>query len=100
MDDFWEKSLSFIAVKDKEIVGIIFGSGRYERYIPIDIEVLEAHRKRGIAKALTSVFVNRCVQCDLVPHWDCVESNTESIRLAESVGLKKIKERPFYWFDI
>ena len=100
LDDFCEKSLSFIAVKDNEIVGIIFGSGRYEKYIPIDIEVLEEHRKRGVAKALTSAFVKHCIECDLIPHWDCVESNTGSIRLAESIGFEKIKERPFYWFDI
>lgn len=100
LDDFLEKSLSFIAVMDQEIVGIIFGSGRYEKYVPIDIEVLKEHRKRGVAKALTSAFVKQCRNCDLVPHWDCVESNTGSIRLAESVGFKKIKERPFYWFGI
>ena len=100
LEDFFEKSLSFIAVKDKEIVGIIFGSGRYEKYIPIDIEVLEEHRKKGIAKALTIAFVKHCMQCDLVPHWDCVESNKGSAHLAESVGFTKIKERPFYWFDI
>ena len=99
-DDFFEKSLSFIAVQDKEIVGIIFGSGRYEKYIPIDIEVLKEHRKRGVAKALTSIFVKYCMKCGLVPHWDCVESNKGSIRLAESIGFIKIKERPFYWFDI
>ncbi|MBQ6806378.1 MAG: GNAT family N-acetyltransferase [Lachnospiraceae bacterium] len=92
--------MSFIAVKDKEIVGIIFGSGRYEKYIPIDVEVLEGHRKRGVAKALACAFVKHCMECDLVPHWDCVESNKGSICLAESVGFIKIKERPFYWFDI
>lgn len=99
-EDFFEKSFSFIAVKDKEIVGIIFGSGRYEKYLPIDIEVLKEHRKRGVAKALTRFFVKQCMECDLVPHWDCVESNKGSVHLAESVGFEKIKQRPFYWFDI
>ena len=100
LDDFFEKSLSFIAVKDKEIVGIIFGSGRYEKYIPIDIEVLNEHRKKRVAKALTIDFIKHCMKRGLVPHWDCVESNMGSIHLAESVGFQKIKERPFYWFDI
>ena len=99
-EDFFEKSFSFIAVEEKKIVGIIFGSGRYEKYIPIDIEVLEEHRKKGIARALTIAFVNHCMKGDLVPHWDCVESNKASIHLAESAGFTKIKERPFYWFDI
>ena len=74
--------------------------GRCENYIPIDIEVLKEHRKRGVAKALASAFVKQCMKCGLVPHWDCVESNKGSICLAESVGFKKIKERPFYWFEI
>ena len=99
-EDFFEKSFSFVAVKDNKIVGIIFGSGRYEKCIPIDIEVLEEHRKKGIARALTIAFVMHCMKDDLVPHWDCVESNKASIHLAESAGFTKIKERPFYWFDI
>ena len=76
------------------------GSGRYEKYIPIDIEVLEEHRKKGIARALTIAFVNHCMKGDLVPHWDCVESNKASFQLAESAGFTKIKERSFYWFTI
>lgn len=100
LEDFWEKSFSFLAVKDQEIVGIIFGSARYEKYIPIDIEVLEEQRKKGVAKALAVAFVKHCLKCDSVPHWDCVESNKGSIHVAESVGFIKIKERPFYWFDI
>lgn len=99
-EDFFEKSLSYIAVKDQKIVGIIFGSARYEKYVPIDIEVLNEHRKKGVAKALTIAFVKHCMKCDLVPHWDCVESNKGSVHLAESAGFVKIKERPFYWFDI
>ena len=99
-EDFFEKSFSFIAVKDNRIVGIIFGSGRYEKYIPIDIEVLEEHRKKGIAKALTIAFIKQCEKNNLVPHWDCVESNRDSVHLAESAGFRKIKERPFYWFNI
>lgn len=39
-------------------------------------------------------------KCDLVPHWDCVESNKGSIGTVESVGFERIKERPFYWFAI
>ena len=99
-EEFFEKSLSFVAIKDNKIVGIIFGSARYENYIPIDIEVLEEHRGKGIAKALTAFFVKQCQKSDLVPHWDCVESNKGSIGTVESVGFERIKERPFYWFAI
>ena len=63
-EDFFEKSFSFVAVKDNKIVGIIFGSGRYEKCIPIDIEVLEEHRKKGIARALTIAFVMHCMKDD------------------------------------
>ncbi|MGN0402432.1 MAG: GNAT family N-acetyltransferase [Acetatifactor sp.] len=61
----------------------------YEKYVPIDIEVLEEHRKKGVAKALTIAFVKHCMKCDLVPQWDCVESNKGSIHLAESVERKR-----------
>ncbi len=99
-EDFLEKSLAFVALKENEIAGIVFGSGRYENLLAIDIEVLTSSRKQGLAKALGLYFIQDCITHSLCPHWDCVASNIASIRLAESLGFEKIKERPFYWFKL
>ena len=64
--------------KAGRIVGIIFGSARYENIIAVDIEVEETYRRRGIAAFLTEHMLSSWSEENLTVQWDCVESNTAS----------------------
>ncbi len=99
-EDFLEYSKCFVALQEKKIVGIIFGSARFLNIIDVDIEVLEEHRKKGVATALTAYFVNACIRIGCIVQWDCVESNVKSQAVAEKCGFQLFKKRPFYWFDL
>lgn len=99
-EDFLKYSKAIVAVNDKETVGVIFGSARFKNVIDIDIEVLVEHRNKGIAKRLTTYFVNACIKKDCIAQWDCVESNAASRKVAEDCGFSAFKKRPFYWFTI
>lgn len=106
MDNSWEKekffemSVGYVAVKDKKMIGIIFGSARYLDYVAIDIEVDKKYRRMGIAENLTKYFLKECQLKKLIAQWDCVESNIPSQKLAEKCGFILFKKRPYYWFDI
>lgn len=100
VEDFLNQSSAFVAIKDGELAGVIFGSGRFQEFLAIDIEVAEEHRRQGIAKELALSFIDDCTARGIMPQWDCVESNTASVHLAESLGLVRIKERSIYWFGI
>lgn len=99
-EDFLHYSNAILAMKENEIVGIIFGSSRYNQYIVVDIEVMEEYRKQGIATKLVRMFVNLCVEQGMVVQWDHVESNIGSKRLALKSGFHLFKSRYYYWFDI
>lgn len=99
-DGFLLKSLAFIAIKNKTIVGVILGTAIYEKIVAIDIETHTDHRRKGIAKALTQRFTNACLQKELIPQWNCVDSNIASRNTVESLGFKQIKKKPFYWFKL
>lgn len=86
--------------KAGRIVGIIFGSARYENLIAVDIEVEETYRRRGIAAFLTEHMLSSCSEENLTVQWDCVESNTASRMAAEKCGFHLFKKRPYYWFGI
>ena len=86
--------------KAGRIVGIIFGSARYENIIAVDIEVEETYRRRGIAAFLTEHMLSSCSEENLTVQWDCVESNTASRLVAEKCGFHLFKKRPYYWFGI
>lgn len=97
---FLEHSKAFVVLKTGRIVGIIFGSARYENIIAVDIEVEEKERRRGIAAFLTKHMLNSCSEENLIVQWDCVESNTASRLTAEKCGFRLFKKRPYYWFRI
>ncbi len=100
LEDFLEYSKSFVAIYENKIVGIIFGSARYSNIIAVDIEVLQEHRRQGLAAGLTSKFMNSCVESDCTVQWDCTKSNEQSSKLAQKCGFQRFKTRPFYWFSL
>ncbi len=99
-DQFFTKSLAFVATLDKSIVSVIIGTARYINIVPIDIETIQEHRKKGLAYTLTQYFVNECAAKGLIAQWNCIESNTASRKTAEKAGFELFKKKPFYWFDI
>lgn len=99
-EQFFAKSLAYVATLDSAIIAVIVGTARYHNIIPVDIEIKEDHRKKGLASILTQHFVNMSVDKGLIVQWDCVETNIASRRTAEKVGFKLMKKKPYYWFDI
>ncbi len=99
-EQFFTKSLAFVATLDKSIVSVIIGTARYKNVVPIDIETIQEHRKKGLAYILTQYFVNECAIRELVAQWNCIDSNTASRKTAVKAGFDLFKKKPFYWFDI
>lgn len=99
-EQFFAKSIAYVATFNKSIVAVIVGTARYQNVISIDIETIEEHRKKGLAFTLTQYFVNDCVDRGLIAQWDCVESNIVSRKTVEKAGFKFMKKKPYYWFSI
>lgn len=99
-DNFLNKSVAFVALQQKKIIAVIVGTARFHNIIPIDVETVEQHRKKGLASILTQCFVNECVDNQFVAQWDCVDSNTSSKKTAQKSGFSFMKKKPYYWFYI
>ncbi|MDO5520978.1 MAG: GNAT family N-acetyltransferase [bacterium] len=97
---FLTYSRSFLVIKNNEIVGVIFGSSRFKDIITVDIEVNSRYRKQGLASLLSYHMLNDCWKDHITLQWDHVESNIASKRLAEKIGFRLFKTRPYYWFDL
>lgn len=99
-EQFFLRSIAYVALYKDTIAGVIIGTARFKKVLPIDIEVSEDHRRKGLAASLTEQFVNQCVRRGLVAQWNCVDSNKASQNTAEKTGFKLIKKKPYYWFKI
>ncbi len=99
-ENFLNKSVAFVGIHQKRIVAVIVGTARFNDIIPIDIETEEKHRNKGLASILTKCFVNDCIEHQLIPQWDCVDSNDSSKKIAQKAGFVFKKKKPYFWFEI
>lgn len=99
-DNFISKSIAFCITYSNSIVSVIVGTARFKNIIPIDIETDDRFKHKGFGYCLTIEFVNECINKGLIAQWDCVESNSNSLKLAEKAGFKLLKQNDVYWFDI
>lgn len=92
--------IGFIAVEGDRIAGMILGTANYENILPIDIETLKDHRKKGIATELTRRFLAYCYANKLTAYWNCIISNVESRNIAEKAGFQFIGSKDYYYFNM
>lgn len=52
----------------------------------IDICTFDGYRRRGLARAVATAFIDACLRRGLTPGWDCFEHNRASYALALSLG--------------
>jgi hypothetical protein len=58
----------------------------------IGIETIEEYQDKGIGSLTAGSFLNRCLQLKVTPYWDSWMRNTPSIKVAEKLGFKKLKD--------
>ncbi|MGL1890572.1 MAG: GNAT family N-acetyltransferase [Spirochaetaceae bacterium] len=99
-EDFLNESIAYVALYKKRIVAVIVGTATFNNIIPIDIETEKQHRNRGLASILTTCLVNNCIDKQLMPQWNCVDSNNASKKTALKSGFEFMKKSPFFWLKI
>ena len=100
IEKYLNYGIGFIAVEGDRIAGMILGTANYENILPIDIETLKDHRKKGIATELTRRFLAYCYDNKLTAYWNCIISNAESRNIAEKAGFQFIGSKDYYYFNI
>lgn len=89
-EEFFQEGIGYCIVCNNEIVSMCFSGFVVENVHCIDIETLEEHQGKKLAQKAAFAFVEECLANDLVPYWDCMESNKPSIAVAEKIGFRKV----------
>jgi GNAT superfamily N-acetyltransferase len=74
----------FAVLKNGTIVSAASSFTVYREGIEIEIDTVEAERRKGLASAVAARLILDCLDAGLYPSWDA--ANLESVHLAEKLG--------------
>ncbi|MBO6055325.1 MAG: GNAT family N-acetyltransferase [Oscillospiraceae bacterium] len=83
-----------VVLKDGQIISGASSYSRYREGIEIEVDTIEAERRKGLASAACAALILRCLQEGLYPSWDA--QNQISVRLAEKLGYELDHEYTVY----
>jgi GNAT superfamily N-acetyltransferase len=84
MDDFLNRGIGYVVLHEGQVVASAASAVSSSRAIDIDIEVLPAHRRKGLGAAVGAALALECLRHDIEPLW--LASNDISVRLARKLG--------------
>ena len=96
-EQYLEMGRGFAVLKDGEPVSVASSYTVYREGIEIEIDTLEAERRKGLASAVCARLILSCLDDGLYPSWDA--ANMDSVHLAEKLGYEFSHEYPCYWLD-
>ena len=73
-----------VILKDGQIVSGASSYARYKEGIEIEVDTIEAERRKHLATIACSALILNCLEEGLYPSWDA--QNINSVRLAEKLG--------------
>ena len=73
-------------------VAFCYASAETETFWDVGIDTLEAFQRQGHARRVAGYMVRRMAEQNLETVWTALDSNTASLRLAESLGFRSVAE--------
>lgn len=95
---FFNEGIGYCAVYKNKIVSVCFSGFVVDDVHCIDIETLEEHQGKKLAQKVALTYVKDCLENNLIPYWDCMDSNKPSIAVAENIGFNNVFDYMGYEF--
>jgi len=100
IDIFIKKANGFCIFIDNKIVSMAITGWIAGNVHTISIETDENYRNKGYAKLCSSVLLNKYLENNYIPHWECEKENIGSAKIAEYLGFTKLFDYVLYGFKI
>lgn len=85
-DAFLESGFGCIALDDGRIAGHMIAAAVSGGEAEVDVAVDKPYQRHGLGTHLGRAFIYECLKRELLPKWDCVQSNKASVLLANKLG--------------
>lgn len=99
-EKFLQYGFGFCLRKGGEIISNCFSvfvsRGRYE----ISITTHPEYRRRGFGTLAAAAYIERCLQHNIEPVWQCWKDNAASVKLAQKLGFVPEMDYPVYLIEL
>jgi GNAT superfamily N-acetyltransferase len=99
-DAFYAAGIGYLYLHQGTIVSLCFSGFVSGDTHAIDVQTEATYRRRGFAEAAGRAFVARGIERRLRLHWDCMDENEASQRLAERLGFALSHEYTLYSYGL
>lgn len=100
INSFLEKGIGYCVIYKSKIVSICFSNFAVDNTHAIAIETLKEHQGKKLAQKAALTYVKECLKNNLIPYWDCMDSNKPSIAVAENLGFRNAFNYTGYEFKM
>lgn len=97
-EQFCVHGIGHFIMKHNELISVCTSPYVGGGYAEIDIITVEEFQRRGLASKLGILFIQDCLEQNLIPNWSCHTDNGASNELAQKLGFEKIGEHSMYWY--
>ena len=98
IDAFLTNGIGFMILKGEELVSTCFSIFSSSKKVEIDVHTNEKYRRKGLAKFICSLFIEKCIELNKIPNWECFWDNEPSLNMADKLGFVSQDAYPvFYW---
>ncbi|WP_369900066.1 GNAT family N-acetyltransferase [Bacillus manliponensis] len=100
IDDFIEYGFGYCVMKGKEVVSACFSCTVNGSEHEISVETYdEDEMGKGLATAACTAYLEECLRNGMIPIWSTLETNVESVHLAEKLGFQSTHKRKTFEFE-
>lgn len=87
---FERDGMGFCVLHEEQVASLCYSVFVKETRHDIDICTFDGHRRRGLARAMATAFIDECLLRGLEPGWDCFQGNRASYELAQALGFTPV----------
>ena len=99
-EKFLQRGFGFCLRNGGEIVSTCFSVFVSGNQHEISITTHPEYRKRGFGTLAAAAYIERCLQNDIEPVWQCWRDNTASVQLAQKLGFAPEMDYPVYLIEL
>jgi hypothetical protein len=98
-EDFIENAHAVVILFKGAAAAICYSAATVGQRAEIDVLTLPEYRNLGLGRLVVARFIESTRLKKIEPLWDCFTNNTSSMRLANSVGFRRV-DKPYPFFTI